>query len=120
MLSYSLKKLLRNGRSREESLPGHSYVIVRLCSFPSLRFFQSISRVVELLTEHGTTDLTNALDLSACTQHPISGGGFGDIYAGVLENGERVAIKCARVNFGDSEGYKMIKASLLNPYVCYY
>jgi hypothetical protein len=54
--------------------------------------------------------MTEKLDLEACGRHPISGGGFGDIYRGTLIGGARVAIKCARLYLQqDDEGHKVLK-----------
>ncbi|KAG8763403.1 hypothetical protein FRC12_008563 [Ceratobasidium sp. 428] len=47
--------------------------------------------------QHGCQDLTQILDLSACSEYPISSGGFGDIFRGKLKDNASVAIKCMRI-----------------------
>ncbi|KAG8769417.1 hypothetical protein FRC12_004984 [Ceratobasidium sp. 428] len=56
-----------------------------------------LSNVVSLLVQHGCLDITHKLDLPSCSEHPISTGGFGDIYRGRLGEGLPVAIKCMRI-----------------------
>jgi hypothetical protein len=63
-----------------------------------------------LLVKHGCPDVTGRLDLERCGRHPIAGGGFGDIYEGMLIGDERVAIKCARLYLRNgSDGCKVLK-----------
>ncbi|QRV85566.1 Tyrosine kinase family catalytic domain protein [Ceratobasidium sp. AG-Ba] len=54
------------------------------------------NEIVRLLSLRGCTDLTNELDLDTCGDHPISSGGFGDIYRCKLISGTDVAIKTIR------------------------
>ncbi|KAG8725553.1 hypothetical protein FRC09_011280 [Ceratobasidium sp. 395] len=56
-----------------------------------------LSDAVPLLIQHGCQDLTQTLDLSACSEYPISSGGFGDIFRGKLNDNAPVAIKCMRI-----------------------
>ncbi|KAG8725554.1 hypothetical protein FRC09_011281 [Ceratobasidium sp. 395] len=53
--------------------------------------------VISLLTQHGCQNITQMLDLSACSEYPISSGGFGDIFRGKLNDNASVAIKCIRI-----------------------
>ncbi|KAG8729743.1 hypothetical protein FRC11_008111, partial [Ceratobasidium sp. 423] len=55
-----------------------------------------ISDVLKVLSNHGCKDVTEQLDHSNTSEHPISTGGFGDVYSGRLKTGDRVAIKCLR------------------------
>jgi hypothetical protein len=81
--------------------------------FPSSssRLLQPVPTIVEMLTSHGCRDLTSMLDLSASSVIAVAGGGFGDVYTGALKYGQRVAIKCARLQFGNDSGNKTFKAS---------
>ncbi|QRV84705.1 cytoplasmic tyrosine-protein kinase BMX [Ceratobasidium sp. AG-Ba] len=56
--------------------------------------------VIASLTLRGCPNLTDQLDLLACSKDPVSGGGLGDIYKGKLKTGADVAIKLARVYIG--------------------
>ncbi|KAG8692568.1 hypothetical protein FRC08_009688 [Ceratobasidium sp. 394] len=56
-----------------------------------------LSSVVAILVEHECQDISKVLDLSACSEYPISSGGFGDVYRGQLKDGTAVAIKCMRI-----------------------
>ncbi|KEP47474.1 tyrosine kinase domain protein [Rhizoctonia solani 123E] len=53
----------------------------------------SSAEVVALLNQHGCNDVTDSLDLSACSQHPFASGGFGDVFFGRLWDRTAVAIK---------------------------
>ncbi|KAG8725551.1 hypothetical protein FRC09_011278 [Ceratobasidium sp. 395] len=55
-----------------------------------------LSNVISLLIQHGCQDVTRMLDLAACSEHPVSSGGFGDIFQGKLKSAT-VAIKCMRM-----------------------
>ncbi|KAF8603022.1 kinase-like protein [Ceratobasidium sp. AG-I] len=68
------------------------------------------SEVIRHLVEHNCSDITDHLDLSQCSNLPIAGGGFGDIYWGALNDGSSVAIKCVRSFFGsDADDSKPLK-----------
>lgn len=67
------------------------------------------SNIISQLVQHGCQDITQELNLSSCTKHPVSTGGFGDIYRGKLKDGSLVAIKCMRVFFGSPGGQKHMK-----------
>ncbi|KAG8723134.1 hypothetical protein FRC09_004589 [Ceratobasidium sp. 395] len=71
----------------------------------------SAPAIIEILTRRGCRDLTGQLDLGRCDDRPVAGGGFGDIYRGVLLSGEEVAIKCARLylQWDDIGGRKVLK-----------
>ncbi|KAG8777306.1 hypothetical protein FRC12_000440 [Ceratobasidium sp. 428] len=73
----------------------------------------SASEIIGILAEHHCFDVTNQLDLARCERTPITCGGFGDIYRGTLNGGQRVAIKCARLylRHGDTNGHKILKRS---------
>ncbi|KAG8724885.1 hypothetical protein FRC09_012548 [Ceratobasidium sp. 395] len=59
--------------------------------------------IVSLLSLRGCADMTNELDMATCSEHPISSGGFGDIYRGGLKNRTHVAIKTIRKYTDSSE-----------------
>ncbi|KAG8742296.1 hypothetical protein FRC10_001720 [Ceratobasidium sp. 414] len=55
------------------------------------------SEVVACLTNRGCINITDLLDENSCSNYPISSGGFGDIYRGMLDSGTQVAIKTMRL-----------------------
>ncbi|KAG8773670.1 hypothetical protein FRC12_002387 [Ceratobasidium sp. 428] len=59
--------------------------------------------IVSLLSLRGCADMTNELDMATCSEHPISSGGFGDIYRCRLKDGTHVAIKTIRKYTDSSE-----------------
>ncbi|QRV79135.1 autophagy-related protein 13 [Ceratobasidium sp. AG-Ba] len=63
----------------------------------------SISEIVAVLDNQNCPDISQKLDLLQCDNSAISGGGFGDIYRGRLQNGELVVIKCPRLFFDKEE-----------------
>ncbi|KAG8714120.1 hypothetical protein FRC08_012335 [Ceratobasidium sp. 394] len=68
------------------------------------------SEIISHLVDRGCEDVTSRLDLGQCGIHPIAGGGFGDIYQGMLVGGAKVAIKCPRVFLKSNEqGNKILK-----------
>ncbi|KAG8779062.1 hypothetical protein FRC12_024663 [Ceratobasidium sp. 428] len=68
------------------------------------------SEIVSHLVDRGCKDVTSELDIDRCGDHPIAGGGFGDIYQGMLIGGMEVAIKCPRLFVkNDPQGNKMLK-----------
>ncbi|KAG8768159.1 hypothetical protein FRC12_005740 [Ceratobasidium sp. 428] len=72
---------------------------------------QLAAEIIPLLINNGCPDVTDRLDLSQCSARPVAGGGFGDIYQGVLIGGEKVAIKCPRLYLKDDEqGKKVLKS----------
>ncbi|KAG8768575.1 hypothetical protein FRC12_005487 [Ceratobasidium sp. 428] len=56
----------------------------------------SLPVIVSLLAQHGCRDVTQMLDLPACSEYPTSSGGFGDVFQGKLGS-VSVAIKCMRI-----------------------
>ncbi|KEP45995.1 tyrosine kinase catalytic domain protein, partial [Rhizoctonia solani 123E] len=64
---------------------------------------QSCTEVVALLNKHGCNDVTDSLDMSACSQHPFASGGFGDVFFGRLCDGTAVAIKTIRTYYKPGE-----------------
>ncbi|KAG9119625.1 hypothetical protein FRC07_005279 [Ceratobasidium sp. 392] len=66
--------------------------------------------IIPHLINSGCPDVSDKLDLSQCATHPIAGGGFGDIFQGVLVGGTKVAIKCPRLFLrNDEQGNKILK-----------
>ncbi|KEP45504.1 tyrosine kinase catalytic domain protein, partial [Rhizoctonia solani 123E] len=63
----------------------------------------SCTEVVALLNKHGCNDVTDSLDLSACSQHPFASGGFGDVFFGRLWDKTAVAIKTIRTYYKPGE-----------------
>ncbi|KAG9103164.1 hypothetical protein FRC07_010072, partial [Ceratobasidium sp. 392] len=70
----------------------------------------SSSEVISQLVQHGCQDVTKDLDPSSCSEHPVSSGGFGDVYQGRLKDGLCVAIKCIRfLSHSDDDQHKHLK-----------
>ncbi|KAG8713140.1 hypothetical protein FRC09_019055 [Ceratobasidium sp. 395] len=68
------------------------------------------AEIIPLLISSGCPDVTSELDLNQCGIRPITGGGFGDIYQGMLVGGVKVAIKCPRLFLTyDEQGKKVLK-----------
>ncbi|KAG9100250.1 hypothetical protein FRC06_004354 [Ceratobasidium sp. 370] len=68
------------------------------------------AEIIQHLINSGCSNVTEKLDLGRCGEHPIRGGGFGDIYQGVLIGGAKVAIKCPRLFLqNDEPGGKILK-----------
>ncbi|QRW06409.1 Tyrosine kinase family catalytic domain protein [Ceratobasidium sp. AG-Ba] len=59
--------------------------------------------IVSQLSARGCADMTDQLDMTTCSERPISSGGFGDIYRCTLKNGVEVAIKTIRLYEDSSE-----------------
>ncbi|CAE6428810.1 unnamed protein product [Rhizoctonia solani] len=57
----------------------------------------SLSEILMHLKEHGCKDITSALDISKCSEYPVSNGGSGNIYRGFLHDGTKVGIKCLKL-----------------------
>ncbi|KAH7320435.1 hypothetical protein B0J17DRAFT_685204 [Rhizoctonia solani] len=60
--------------------------------------------VIAQLVTHGCQDLTNNMDHATFGEHPISHGGFSDIYRGYLLNSTQVAIKILRISISTITG----------------
>ncbi|CEL63292.1 Serine/threonine-protein kinase dst2 OS=Dictyostelium discoideum GN=dst2 PE=3 SV=1 [Rhizoctonia solani AG-1 IB] len=58
----------------------------------------SVSEVISLLVEHGCQDVTDTLQIPTFEEHPVSHGGFGDVFSGNLSDGSRVAVKALRIS----------------------
>ncbi|CAE6408134.1 unnamed protein product [Rhizoctonia solani] len=71
----------------------------------------AIQEVVSHLIAHGCQDLTNNIDHAKFAEHPVSHGGFSDIYRGRLFDNKQVAIKTLRISL--SENPKHLKAGLI-------
>ncbi|CUA76262.1 hypothetical protein RSOLAG22IIIB_12174 [Rhizoctonia solani] len=67
----------------------------------------AIQEVVSHLIAHGCQDLTNNIDHAKFAEHPVSHGGFSDIYRGRLFDNKQVAIKTLRISL--SENAKHLK-----------
>ncbi|QRV92292.1 Tyrosine kinase family catalytic domain protein [Ceratobasidium sp. AG-Ba] len=72
-------------------------------SITSTTYEQTPEEIVSQLSARGCADMTDQLDMTTCSERPISSGGFGDIYRCRLKNGVEVAIKTIRLYEGSSE-----------------
>ncbi|KAG9077023.1 hypothetical protein FRC06_009141, partial [Ceratobasidium sp. 370] len=57
-----------------------------------------LHEIITYLTSFGCLNLTSKLNLQSSSAHPVSRGGFGDVYSGVLRDKRKVAIKALRVS----------------------
>lgn len=57
---------------------------------------QSPSEMHSLLVDWGCNNLTSSLDPRACSDYSVGGGGFGDVYRGVLADDTQIAVKSIR------------------------
>ncbi|KAG9122903.1 hypothetical protein FRC07_000526 [Ceratobasidium sp. 392] len=69
----------------------------------------SISDVYTYLVQHGCADLTSQLDPSSFPGAAFSGGRFGDVWRGSLQNGTKVAVKCLRLHTVNEAHSKALK-----------
>ncbi|CAE6480943.1 unnamed protein product [Rhizoctonia solani] len=65
-----------------------------------------VEDILAQFVRSGCKDLTRQLETCQLSQHPVSNGGFGDIYRGTLPNGQQVGLKCLRLQVGASEDDK--------------
>ncbi|KAF8594877.1 kinase-like protein [Ceratobasidium sp. AG-I] len=71
----------------------------------------SAGEVIRILGRHGCPDITSSLDLKRCSNAPIAGGGFGDVFTGWTTGETKVAIKCPRLFVQSTkEDYGMLKS----------
>ena len=70
--------------------------------------------MVARLGDHGCENMTQLLDYSSFSTQPISSGGFGDVYRGMLTEGVQVAIKTMRVHVHSEEDHKPLKVASLS------
>lgn len=92
------------------------YLHLRHVSSPNASSLQSIAEVIALLGIRGCKNITFSLDLASCNAHPISAGGFGDVYGGQLHDGTQVAIKTMRIQVNSHEDQSPLK--VLVSYSC--
>lgn len=57
----------------------------------------SVEEIINALARRGCSNLTSSIDLTACSDLPCAGGGFCDVYRGMLCDGTGIAIKVLRV-----------------------
>ncbi|CAE6413358.1 unnamed protein product [Rhizoctonia solani] len=57
----------------------------------------SIEEIVEILSKRGCADLTLEIDFNKCSDYAVAGGGYCDVFRGVLHSGTIIAIKSLRV-----------------------
>ncbi|KAF8602348.1 kinase-like protein [Ceratobasidium sp. AG-I] len=76
---------------------------------PPISSTMAASDIISYLTQHECQDISESVDFSTCSQHPISTGGFGEIYRVNLKNGSPAAIKCMRILVGEAEKQKYLK-----------
>ncbi|KAG9124756.1 hypothetical protein FRC07_010350 [Ceratobasidium sp. 392] len=69
----------------------------------------TISDVYTYLVQHGCADLSSQLDPSSFPEAAFSGGRFGDVWCGSLQNRAKVAVKCLRLHTVDEAHSKVLK-----------
>ncbi|KAJ1309451.1 hypothetical protein OPQ81_006227 [Rhizoctonia solani] len=78
----------------------------------------SSTEILRYLVVHGCRDISKDLDISQVSEHPVSGGGFGDVYRAKLRNGDQVGLKCVRMLVGSTaEGKQFLKYAAHELYV---
>ncbi|KAG8795492.1 hypothetical protein FRC12_013654 [Ceratobasidium sp. 428] len=75
-----------------------------------------MSEIITQLSKHGCQDITEQLDEDTSSRHPVSDGGFGDVYKARLRDGTEVAIKVARVYIDAIGEAKALKVRALCAY----
>ncbi|QRV98477.1 Tyrosine kinase domain protein [Ceratobasidium sp. AG-Ba] len=75
--------------------------------------FMTTAEAMRFLSERGCPNITEQLDLEACSTFPeASHGTFGDVYSGRLKSQTHIAIKTLRMRFRDNDdGHKLLKHS---------
>ncbi|KDN33180.1 hypothetical protein RSAG8_13730, partial [Rhizoctonia solani AG-8 WAC10335] len=69
----------------------------------------STQQMFDCLIATGCTDLSSQMDTNQDTAMIVSGGGFGDIWMGLLHNGSKIAIKAWRTNALEQCDHKTLK-----------
>ncbi|CAE6467050.1 unnamed protein product [Rhizoctonia solani] len=69
----------------------------------------SLEQIFDCLVVTGCVDLSSHMNTNQDTAMIVSGGGFGDIWKGDLNNGTKVAIKAWRSNMLEQCSYKTLK-----------
>ncbi|CAE6344895.1 unnamed protein product [Rhizoctonia solani] len=69
----------------------------------------TVAEITSILRRRCYKNLIRLLSLRCCSSHPVSTGGFGDIYLGQLENGTPVAVKVARYSTNHANFRKQSK-----------
>ncbi|KAG9125594.1 hypothetical protein FRC07_006960 [Ceratobasidium sp. 392] len=64
------------------------------------------SEIIAHLGSRKCPDLSDQLDLSLCSQDPLTSGGYGEVYRGALKSGQQVALKSMIVVMGSSRSEK--------------
>ncbi|KAG8789403.1 hypothetical protein FRC12_013551 [Ceratobasidium sp. 428] len=64
------------------------------------------SEIIAHLGSRNCPDLTDQLEHSSCGQYPLSRGGYGEVYQGVLNSGQPVALKSIILQIGSSRSEK--------------
>ncbi|KAH7318028.1 kinase-like domain-containing protein [Rhizoctonia solani] len=78
----------------------------------------SATEILRRLDTHHCRDISEELDILRTSELPVSTGGFGDVYCATLRNGDRVALKCIRMQVGFTpEGEKFLKKAAHELYV---
>ncbi|KDN33753.1 hypothetical protein RSAG8_13151, partial [Rhizoctonia solani AG-8 WAC10335] len=57
-----------------------------------------VREIIRHLAVHGCENLTDHIDRDSFSNHPFSGGAFGDVYRGSLLGGLRIALKTPRIS----------------------
>ncbi|KAG8699285.1 hypothetical protein FRC09_006712 [Ceratobasidium sp. 395] len=95
-------------KTTTESVADITSASVRRCS-PRM-YPATPEEIVLRLGLRGCPNMTDQLDLTTCSGHPILSGGFGDIYQARLNDGAQVAIKTIRLYIGSTEqNQKLLK-----------
>lgn len=80
-------------------------------------YIQSVEEIIGVLVGSGCPDLTYLIDPDATSTLPVAGGGFNDVFRGVMRDGTQIAIETFKdyEAYGESGSKKALKVRLIEP-----
>ncbi|KAF8596165.1 kinase-like protein [Ceratobasidium sp. AG-I] len=77
----------------------------------------SIPEIFNCLVEHGCVDISQHIDPTKYSSIATAGGSFGDVWQGMLLNGDKVAVKCLRFTTIVEDRPKGLKRLMRETYI---